>query len=177
MRLWLTSCLLAFVTLFTASCGSEPHTPEAAPPAYTLYLVRHAEKQAGPDPALTQDGQMRARILADRLGDADLQAIYSTDYKRTQATAAPIAERLSRPVISYDPRDLETFADTLRDAAQTALIVGHSNTTPELVGYLGGEPGEPIVEASEYDRLYELTITDNGDVLTQQHRFGASAKE
>jgi len=39
------------------------------------------------------------------------------------------------------------------------LVVGHSNTTPPLSALLGGPEGEPIVEATEYDRLYVVERT------------------
>ena len=47
---------------------------------------------------------------------------------------------------------------------ENALVVGHSNTTPELVDLLGGEGGPPIVEEWEYDRLYLLRVA-NGKVM------------
>lgn len=51
-------------------------------------------------------------------------------------------------------------------------MVGHSNTTPELVSILGGEPGPPIDEASEYDRLYVLVPAPEGDTVTIRQRYG-----
>jgi len=53
----------------------------------------------------------------------------------------------------YDPRDLEGFAKRLLAENGHILVVGHSNTTPPLSALLGGPEGEPIVEATEYDRL------------------------
>jgi hypothetical protein len=52
------------------------------------------------------------------------------------------------------------------------LVVGHSNTTPELVEILGGKPGPPIDDANEYDRLYVVTITEDGAVTTEMRRYG-----
>lgn len=138
-----------------------------------LFLVRHAEKAAEPpeDPPLTAEGRRRADVLAGLLADAGLDAVWSTDYERTRATAAPVAEGQGLGVELYDPRDLAVLAATLRDRGGRALVVGHSNTTPALVEALGGEPGPPIDEAAEYDRLYVLTLTRNGPVTTLL-RFG-----
>jgi hypothetical protein len=42
-----------------------------------------------------------------------------------------------------------------------------------MVEILGGEPGPAIVEATEYDRLYMLTIS-KGEVNTVLLRYGKS---
>ena len=52
------------------------------------------------------------------------------------------------------------------------LVVGHSNTVPELVALLGGDGGPPIDEAGEYDRLYVVTLTANGRVRSELRRYG-----
>ncbi|MEP3889613.1 MAG: phosphoglycerate mutase family protein [Hellea sp.] len=128
-------------------------------PSYdaTYYLVRHAEKTTEkPDPALTEDGKQRAQDLAGRLANIPLTAIYSSDYTRTRNTAAPASKAQGLDVIIYDPRDLDGFAKSLLAQKGHILVVGHSNTTPQLSALLGGEAGEPIVEATEYDRFYVL---------------------
>ncbi len=138
----------------------------------TVYLVRHAEKTTvNPDPGLTLAGEQRAQQLADRLETAGVTAIWTTDYARTRATAAPLAERLGVEVRLYSPGDLPGFAEYLQThPEETALVVGHSNTTPQLVELLGGDPGAPINEAGEYDRLYIVSTRERTSVL---ERFGA----
>jgi len=156
----------AAALLTLAACSAPP------PPEHTIYLVRHAEKQAGDDPSLTPAGAMRADVLAETLGDAGIVRIYSTDYARTRETVAPIAETVSVPVTLYDPSDLPAFADKLKETSGIVLVVGHSNTTPALVEFLGGEPGTDIDEAAEYDRLYVVRM--QGDhVETELRRYGA----
>ena len=139
----------------------------------TVYLVRHAEKQLGPDPDLTAEGQARAELLVSVLADAQIDVIYSTDYRRTRATAQPIARQRNLPILFYDASDLAGFAAKLKADGRSVLVVGHSNTTPDLVNALGGDGGAPIVEANEYDRLYKLRLDEN--VQTELLRFGASA--
>ena len=139
-----------------------------------IFLVRHAEKGDGPDPPLTETGQERAQTLAHMLGDSGIGQIHSTDYLRTRETAAPVAERLALEVRIYDPDRLEQLAGTLLREGGRHLVVGHSNTTAELVELLGGSPGTPIREADEYDRLYLLTISGSGAASTSLLRYGAS---
>lgn len=139
----------------------------------TIFLVRHAEKTAEKnDPSLTMQGQQRAEQLADLLADAEITRIYSSDYVRTRDTAAPLAKQLGLDVEIYDAGDLQAIASKLRSEDERALVVGHSNTTPELVELLGGEGGEPIVEATEYDRLYIVSKAPEDGATTLLLRFG-----
>ncbi len=131
-----------------------------------IYLTRHAEKEsAGTDPALTAQGQQRAQNIANTLKKVGIKTIYSTNYVRTQQTAQPLASVLILPVQSYDATQLATFAQQLKNARNTTLVVGHSDTTPELIRLLGGDPGADIGEA-EFDRLYQVIIGDDGHVTT-----------
>ncbi len=130
--------------------------------AADIYLVRHAEKAAdgSKDPALTELGEERAANLAVMLKSVGIERIFSSDYKRTRGTALPLADTLGVEVEIYDPRALEPLAKQLVEMKQNALVVGHSNTTPELADLMGGDGGTAIVEAWEYDRLYLLQTED-----------------
>lgn len=136
-----------------------------------VVLVRHGEKvDDSVDARLSDQGQARARALAAILRDAGIDAVYSTDFTRTRETARPTAEMVSKPIEIYNTDDLEGFAKRLRDRGGRALVVGHSNTTPEVVRLLGGDPGPPIGEA-EYDRLYLLVLSPSGETTTTILRF------
>lgn len=151
--------LSALFCLLTACAGTPPE-PDAS-----YYLVRHAEKVLDvKDPPLTEAGEKRARDLAVRLEAVDLNAIYSSDYKRTLQTAEPTAAQQGLGIQTYDPRNLSEIRDLLIEKDGHYLIVGHSNTTPPLAGLFGVDPGEPIIEATEYNRLYVITRT--GETLT-----------
>lgn len=168
------------VSLFAAATLVAPsavgNTDDAAPTV--IFLVRHAEKASptstedAADPPLTDVGRVRAKSLAHVLADAGITQIFSSDLRRTRQTAVPLAELRGLEIEVYDPYALGELAARLRTLPGRHLVSGHSNTTPELVGLLGGEPGSPIEEAWEYDRLYVLVIGKDGSVTTQRLRYG-----
>lgn len=126
--------------------------------SFELYLVRHAEKTPhANDPGLTGPGLQRARRLAHWLADKRLATLWSSDYRRSLQTAEPAASRLHLDIELYDPRALEAFADTLLERGQSALVVGHSNTTPELASLLCQCEVTPMSE-EEHDRIIIITV-------------------
>ncbi len=154
---------------FAAPGGAGAAKAPSAHPTAVIYLVRHGETVGqGPGRRLSPVGRKRAEALAARLADAGIERIYTTDFLRTRETAAPTAERLGLEPELYDPSDLAAFAAELRRRGETALVVGHSDTTPQLVRLLGGEPGPPIAH-DEHDRLYRVELATGATDLT---RFG-----
>lgn len=136
-----------------------------------IYIVRHAEKMDDSrDPPLSEAGKHRADLLADMLQDAGITAIWSTEYQRTLATARPLASRLGLEVRAYHAGELTAFAAILLRTPGRHLVVGHSNTTPDLVRALGGEPHGAFKD-SEYDRLYTI-VASGAQVTTVLLRFG-----
>lgn len=148
--------------LFSGLCA----TSLMAADANIIYLTRHAEKlDTGSDPSLSDAGKLRASNIASMLKEANINAIYSTSYNRTLETAAPLSELTSVGVQSYNPSALSEFSTELKTLVGNTMVVGHSNTTPELVTLLGGDAGTAIDE-SEYDRLYQLIFDQDGSVTT-----------
>ncbi|MEX0299353.1 MAG: phosphoglycerate mutase family protein, partial [Kordiimonas sp.] len=129
------------------------------------YLVRHAKKQSDGtrDPALTKEGKARAKIIPDFLKAVKFDPIYSTDYKRTKATAAPTANQAALDVTIYDPRGehLTAFIEKLKESNGTYLVVGHSNTTAVVAGALSDQ-SLPDLHEHQYDRIYVVTRTTDG---------------
>jgi broad specificity phosphatase PhoE len=144
MRKLLLLILTALAALITTqpALGAEP-----------VYVIRHLEKAAGDDPALTPQGAARAGQLADVLARANIKAVFATPTKRARETAAPLAERLGVPVSDYNPRDLEALAAAVSGAAGSVLIVGHSNTVAALVERFGGEKPAELTE-QDYGTLF-----------------------
>ena len=141
--------------------------------AVVVYLVRHAEKadDGTDDPPLAVAGQIRVWVLRALLADADLTHVHTTDWKRTRETAVPIADAAGLEPVLYDPQELEDVAAEIEAMPGRHLVVGHSNTTPQLAAALGGDPSGPIQEL-EYDRLYIVTIVPGRSPLTTLLRFG-----
>lgn len=152
-----------FLALLTACSGALVPPPHPA----TVYIVRHAEKADGPDPALTDEGQARAKALADVI--LLPQHVYSTDTLRTRSTGAVLAKRHQLPVQIYDHRDAAALVARVRAHGGTTLIVGHSNTITDIAMRFGAEPGEPVRE-DEYDRLYVIRLSD--PVESEIRRYG-----
>lgn len=130
---------------------------------FTFYLVRHAEKalDGSADPGLTEQGQARAERLARWLEGRGLEAVWSSDYRRTRQTVQPTAERLGLPIRTYDPGAQEAFAATLLAARHTALVAGHSNTLPELARKLCG-CAVPDIPDTDYERLFVIRVGPDG---------------
>jgi len=162
------SLILLLLVCCLAACTAAPGTKDD----YTLYLVRHAEKQAdgSRDPELTGAGRRRSENLSEWLADKDIRDVWSSDYKRTRDTARPTLSRLGLDLIIYDPRDLTTLSATLLSNQKNALVVGHSNTTPELARLLCTCDIDDM-DDSEYDRLIVISILDgepHAKTITQQ---------
>ncbi len=165
--------VLILAALSAAVTGPGAALAQQAAPV-VVYAVRHAERaeDGTNDPPISAAGEQRALLLAEMLRDVDLTRIHTTDFRRTRATAAPIARATSLEPIVYDQNDLAALARRLRATPGRHLVVGHSNTTTELVTALGGDPGGEIAQ-DEYDRLYVLTLSADG-TTTVLIRFGAS---
>ena len=147
--------------------------------ASVVYVLRHAERadtaQPERDPHLSAAGHARAEQLADLLVAEHIATIFSSDYHRTRETARPLASRLGLLVQTYDPSALAELAAELSELPGRHVVVGHSNTTPQLVELLGGDPGEPIDDAVEFDRLY-IVVRDADRVTTVHLRYGAPSR-
>lgn len=130
----------AALLLFAAcACATKP----AEPPAPSWYVMRHLQKAQGPDPALSTEGAANARKLASRFDDDRPTAIYVSTTKRAAETAGPLAAKLGITVKTYDPGDTPGLVARVRSEPGTVLVVGHSNTVPDIVAALGGvRPGD-----------------------------------
>lgn len=156
MRL-LRSLALAVATLLPCAAMAEPDM---------IYLVRHGEKAAdGNDPSLTPQGRQRAQNIATMLHRAGIQAIFSSATARTLETAKPLSALLSLPVQQYEAGKPEALVAKVKALQGPVLVMGHSNTLPELVRLFGGAPGTEIGD-NEFDRVYQLVNGADGKVTT-----------
>jgi broad specificity phosphatase PhoE len=136
----------------------------------TVVLIRHAEKELVTidDPPLSAAGERRAERLAQMFGDirgpGRIEGIYVTATRRAQQTAMPLAMRLgAKPTVLSAPVDLGAVASRVLSEHRggRALIVGHSNTVPELVHDLSGQT-VPAIGEDEYDNIYVITVPTFG---------------
>lgn len=132
----------------------------------TVFIVRHAERaDAGTggatmmatDPELSEAGRARAESLATALEDAGITAIFVTEYKRTQQTAAPLAKRRGITLQTVPSKDAGGLVAKVKAAKGNVLIVGHSNTVPPTIKRLGIETHVTIGE-SDYDDLFIVNL-------------------
>lgn len=147
----------------------------------TMIFVRHAEKALIPvdDPGLSTEGQARAAELARQLVDADvvagIDAIYSTDTRRTMETARPVADALGLEIRTYrNQDDDEPVVDAMVKAhkGRIILVVGHSDTLPTMIAALGASKKVPPIAENEYDNLYLISIPWFGKTKTIRLRYG-----
>ena len=168
MRLRILIVILACCFIGNTTAGDTDNS-------YTLYLVRHAEKQSdgSRDPALTEAGRNRSAQLASWFQDKGITEIWSSDYIRTRDTAKPLVTGLGLELSIYDPGNLPELVTNLRQQQRTALVVGHSNTTPELARLLCDCFIEDMDE-SEHDRLIVISVIGSrpqARTLRQHHLF------
>ncbi len=155
-----------------AACAATAPREEAAA---VFVVVRHAEKVAdgSKDPPLTDAGRQRAASLAAALREVPLVAAYATPFRRTRETAQPAADAHGLQLLDYDAgTSAPELAATLRRAhpSGTVLVVGHSNTVPEIVSALCGCAVAPIDE-SRYGDLFEIRSGRDGRPQLRHARF------
>ena len=149
-------CFAAFMVWVWATASST-----------TVIVIRHAEKDlsaSAVEPPLSQAGEARAALLARMFGDAKglghLDAIYVSPALRSRLTAAPLAASLGIGVTVApvdDPRGL-ALRVLHEHRGGRVLIVGHSDTVPQIVATLSGNPNIPEIRDQEYGTLYIVTV-------------------
>jgi broad specificity phosphatase PhoE len=171
---WLMKRLAFVLALLATSLAAAPN------PVTTVILVRHAEKasQDG-DPSLSAAGAERAKELARVLTGVKVDAIYTTQFKRTQETAAPFAAASGvTPVVRTAGK---TYAVDLakhllaEHRGQTVLVVGHSNSTIDVIKAFGITDIAEMPE-SQFDNLYVLTDVEGAAPKVVALRYGVAAR-
>lgn len=156
---------LIFILSFVFGCAGEVSAQKK-----TIILLRHAEKDLSPEqnssnPDLSAEGKARAERLVATLRKHKVSAIYSSEYKRTQQTAAPLAAKSGVTVESYDPRKLKDMEATLRASkARNIVVVGHNNTTPALVNLFVKYDQFKQLPESEYSKIFILKFRKDGSL-------------
>lgn len=175
MRSFSTFTLLFILCSIQFGCStkqsSQNSTTEKDP--LVVFLVRHAEKvDFSKDPELSVAGKKRVLELVKTLKNTKIDYVHSSDYIRTRDTATPVAQEFGLKIELYNPNNLEALVAKIKEKGGSHLVVGHSNTTPEMVSIFGGDPVSEINDNGEYDRIYKVTIAEDGTVNSSLTRYG-----
>ena len=163
---------LAFAFLILATAASSATKPRDPGASTIVVAVRHAEKGGAPgekNPPLSAAGAARARALVHVLADVKFDAIYVSPYRRTQETAAPIAQAQALTPIVLAPDSVAAHILS-QNQGKTVLVVGHANTGPRLLAGLGVGDAIAIAE-TQFDNLF-IVSRAAGMALMQHLHFG-----
>jgi broad specificity phosphatase PhoE len=165
-----------FIGLVGLAVGSVLALSTVGSAQEAIFIVRHTD----PPPVLSFDeildetplsesGQQRAKMLAERLKDAGISAVYATETVRTQQTAKPLADALGLEVRVHPLEDVDGLVKLLRSDNQRdrVLVVGHWSTIPLILKALG-HPQEVTIGRSDYDNLF-LVIPKGDQAPTVVH--------
>ena len=167
--MWKRSILFGVLALLIA-------VPTAA--QSTVFLVRHAERAdtqpgatpaMGADPDLSEAGRARAESLATMLKDAKITAIFATEFKRTQQTAAPLAKALGITVTTVASNSTADLLKKIRASKGNVLVVGHSNSVPDVIKGLGVSTPVTIAD-DEFDNLFLVSRGSTASLVRLHYR-------
>ena len=93
--------------------------------------------------------------------------IFSTNYKRTIATASPTAISKKLKIKLYDAKKLYSNEFQKITKGKTVLIVGHSNTTPQFVNKIIGKQKYTEINEANFSNLFIINLSQDSktDVL------------
>ena len=152
----------------------------------TVFLIRHAEKEDEPrqDPPLKKEGVTRSQELARLLSNSGIKAIYTSQFARTKQTAEPLAAKLGLTVASIslksspaNPRQIaeestaEVVNKILEGPGENVLVVGHSNSIPDVIKMLGGDV-VPTIDERKFDDLFIVTVYAKGKARVTHMKYG-----
>ena len=146
--------LLILVCFFTAAAVAQEKM---------ILLVRHAEKAdaTSQDPELSAEGKRRAERLVRTIGKFRPGAFYSTDYKRTRDTLAPLAAKRKKEIEIYDARRPQELIDRIMKSGTKRFVVsGHSNTIPGLANLIAKKELFKNLDDSEYSVIWLIKLKD-----------------
>jgi phosphohistidine phosphatase SixA len=171
---------------FAALMNCQPAVAQNEFKPITVFLIRHAEREDEPrqDPPLSKDGIARSQALARLLSNAGIKAILTSQYNRTKQTAEPLATRLGLTITPFtlklnpsNPRQIaeESTAEVtnkiLERGGESVLVIGHSNSIPDVIKMLGGDV-VPAIDERKFDDLFIVTVYAKGKAKVVQLKYG-----
>ena len=173
--------------VFAAAVFCQPAVAQDEFKPITVFLIRHAEREDEPrqDPPLSKAGIDRSQALARLLSNAGIKAILTSQYARTKQTAEPLATKLGITVTPFtlklnasNPRQIaeestaQVTSKILENGGGSVLVVGHSNSIPDVIKMLGGDV-VPTIDEKKFDDLFIVTIYAKGKAKVVQLKYGA----
>ncbi len=172
--------ILLLLVYLSNGCKNDTKIQEnfnTQPVVSTYYFIRHAEKDMSDpenvDPELNQAGLGRAMHWAEILKDVPLDAVYTTDFERTAMTAAPTAVKNDINVQYYEPENLNIEQFKKDNLGKNVLVVGHSDTTPNFVNQLIGEPKYAQMKDDDNGSLFIVQVI-NDNLTSQRLHFNCN---
>ncbi len=155
--------LLPLAALAVAACTDM--MPDMS--ARSIYVMRHLNTPAGVnDPDLTAQGQANAERVATWFAGRKIDVLIVSNTKRAQQSAAPLAAAKGLTPILYDPRKSAVPLAQVRATAGELVVVGHSNTVPDIIEQLGGDRPADI----PHEQFGDIWQIKGGK--TVRHRIG-----
>lgn len=151
--------LIFAVSIFTLTATAQKNS------ITTFILVRHAEKvrDGTKDPDLKPQGIERAARLSAMLNDAEVDAIFSTNFKRTKNTVLPYANAKGLSVQTYEAlKEVEIDSMLKKYSGATILISGHSNTIPWIANLLIGKQEYGDFNDDDYGNILIISVVEKG---------------
>jgi broad specificity phosphatase PhoE len=167
-RLAISALILTILAIFTNL------TLQLFNPTTVVLLLRHAEKaSSASDSPLSAVGVDRARELAHVTGQARVQAIYASEYVRTQQTVQPLADQIGLPVTQRDKADVAGLVTDIlaSHTGQVVLVAGHSDSVPDIIQELSGQT-VPAIRENEFDNLYVVFLSRFGGKRVLHLKYG-----
>ncbi len=153
-----------------------------------MFLIRHAEKADEPrqDPPLIEKGVARSQELARLLSASGVKAIFTSQFLRTKQTAEPLAKQLNlvpasltlksnptNPRLISEQSTAELTNKILERAGQSVLVIGHTNSIPDVIKMLGGDI-VPTIDEKTFNDLFVVTVYAKGKARVVHLKYGSS---
>ena len=177
----LISLLFSLAIVSTSSIAQDDFKPQ------TVFLIRHAEKENEPrqDPPLKPEGVARSQELARLLAATGIKTVITSQFTRTKKTAEPLATKLgvtatvislksnpSNPRLIAEESTREVVNKILERSGENALVVGHSNSIPDVIKMLGGDV-VPTIDEQKFNDLFVVTVYAKGKAKVAHLKYGA----
>ena len=168
--------IIVQLLILSTSCKDDPKISDnfyGENATSTFYFIRHAEKDRSDseniDPELNQTGLGRAMHWAEILSEVQLDAVYTTDFERTSMTAAPTSVKYDIDVQFYEPETMDIEQFKVDNLGKNVLVVGHSNTTPDLVNKIISEEKYSEMDDADNGSLFIVQINKGGTTSQRLH--------